>query len=142
MRAALTTHGVGTLGADVEASADAFEPAVGDHRRHWRRVGARVRTVDAVPRRGEPGARERRSGAARHASGATWRGPSACERGRLGARLPTHAGPLVSAETPVASCRSVLRVRGPGTWGALVRRVTVVWTAASPAPSMCCINTL
>ena len=101
-----------------------------------------VRTVNAVPRRGEPGARERRSGAARHASGATWRGPSACERGRLGARLPTHAGPLVSAETPVASCRSVLRVRGPGTWGALVRRVTVVWTAASPAPSMCCINTL
>ena len=104
MRCALTTHSVGILSAGVEASAGAFEPtAVGGHRRHWRRVGARVRTVDAMPRRGEPSAPERRSGAARHASGATWRGPSACERGRLGARLPTHAGPLVSAETPVSS---------------------------------------
>ena len=35
MRAALTNHSVGTLGAGVEASADAFEPAVGD-RRHDR----------------------------------------------------------------------------------------------------------
>ena len=74
MRCALTTHGVGMLGAGVEASAGAFEPAVGGHRRHWRRVGARVRTVDAVPRRGEPSAPERRTrnGAARHAS-AQWR---------------------------------------------------------------------
>ena len=70
MRCALTTHGVGMLGAGVEASAGAFEPAVEGHRRHWRRVGARVRTVDAVPRRGEPSAPERHSGAARHASGA------------------------------------------------------------------------
>lgn len=95
-RASLTTHAVGTLGADVETSAGAFELAVGGHRRHWRCVGSVCARCGDVVQPSDGASRARQSGAvsgaARHASSATWRGPSTCELGRLGARLPIHAG--------------------------------------------------